>query len=198
MPTGNSNANPPPPIRTDSSLSAASTYLPTPRSAAASPATPYSTTSSKSPNTPAERSFFGALAHNIRERSRSRSRAGKQAQQTPASPPVSTPSSPVSTATSATLVAMSRRSSRHTRPHGMRMDSDASARTSSSTTAKRTSTTSSDISFEKFSYGRHSNDVSTSDIPCISESILMISQWLFNGFSVKDTASKLFGRNHDE
>ncbi|KAF2104505.1 hypothetical protein NA57DRAFT_51325 [Rhizodiscina lignyota] len=178
MPT----SGPPPPIRTVTSSSTAPNYLPTPKSTVISPTTPRSATSTKTPNTPAERSFFGALAQNIRERSRSRSRARQEVHKSQASPSSSPTSTPISTITPTTPTTMSPRTDRYSRPHSMRVPSEASTASnwSSSSASKRASTHSSEVSFEKFSYGRHSND------------------WLFNGFSVKDTASKIFHRSREE
>lgn len=91
----------------------------------------------------AERNFFGALAQKVRERSRSRGR--KEAKDTETK--FATPSSPASAAGPSTPMSP--------RPRGHRQSSG-----SSSMSAKRISTSGSELSeFEKFSYGRHSNDV---------------------------------------
>jgi len=50
--------------------------------------------------------------------------------------------------------------------------------------------------FEKFSYGRHSNDVSLRVFVASEGALLTYLQWLFGGFSVRDTVKGVLDRKN--
>lgn len=168
MPAGNAQTSKPAPIRTNTGSSNASNIWTLPALS-----TPSSTATSPSPSQ-AEQNFFGALAQKVRDRSRSRSRSRSATQHshTSTSPTSArsqpTPSSPMSHRPSYT--------DRHA-------SESSTASSSSSHGAKRTSTSGSEQSeFERFSYGRHSNDVSRPLlVPLLghlTDKVAVVVQWL--------------------
>lgn len=175
----------PAPIRTSQNTSDELNTLATTSKADATSSRATSSFSSASGKSQAEKNFFGALAQKVRERSRSRSRS-----RTP-QPPNHTSASPTSTRSQPTPT--SPMSPRPT--YSYRHASESSTVSSNSShSAKRMSTQSSEQSdWEKFTYGRHSNDVCKpqSLVSHMDQCILTLSQWLFGGFSVKDTASRI-------
>ncbi|KAF1970694.1 hypothetical protein BU23DRAFT_570609 [Bimuria novae-zelandiae CBS 107.79] len=157
----NERFQPPPPIRTGTSGSS-STASPD----MLSPTSTYSR-GPRSPTSPAEESFFGAISAKIRGRSRSRSRVAasrKRSNSLMVMPPQNMP--PTRTAHPASPTHATQR------PQQPRHVSSASQSSIASKPApSRRSTSSSDMW-----RGRHSNS------------------WLFNDFSFTETANKAFGR----
>ncbi|KAF2747225.1 hypothetical protein M011DRAFT_467747 [Sporormia fimetaria CBS 119925] len=157
-----SHFQPPPPIRTATGESSKSVS-----SGTMSPGSETFSPTSMSPKSATERHFFSAIATKVREsRSRSRSRNGKARETSP--PPIVISPEPLPRKTNTA------ESHGSTRPQQHRHVSTPSQGTMSrSSTASRpiaaTRRTSSDMW-----RGRHSND------------------WLFNGFSVTETAKDLF------
>ncbi|KAF2727448.1 hypothetical protein EJ04DRAFT_517259 [Polyplosphaeria fusca] len=170
----------PPPIRTSTGGSTKSHASGPMSPHMHSPASTYSR-ATQSPTSPAEGSFFGAIASKIRGRSRSRSRAGRSRSKSPMMlPPEQLPHSPTPHPASPTYSTSSTSASRPRQP---RHSSSASQSSVSSTTKpqrpsmqgpSRQSTSSSSSDMWR---GRHSNS------------------WLFNDFSVTDTAKDILHLN---